>query len=716
MIFRSKQPIGKIFKSSSKSIGASRYNRNKRRHVALNLLKKTLLAGSVLGIFGLISASIFVAYISKKLPDIESINTYIPAETTKIYAKDGTVLAELHQEENRILIPIEKISPNIVKTVIAMEDTDFYKHNGINIKGIMRAIYVDIKARSFVEGGSTLTQQLARNLFLYKQKKIVRKLAEMVLAIKIEKKFTKTEILEMYLNQVYWGHNAYGIESASRMYFGKPSAELNLSESAALVGMLSGPELYSPFRNFQRCKERQKIVLQRMRKLEIISLQEYRAALNETLVLAERKKHRYKAPYFTSYVVEKLVEMYGEESTYTSGMNVYTTLDYNLQQHAEKVVKEAIELGQQSYWIKGEKVENLNYNEAALLSIDPRNGHILVMQGGASYKDTQFNRTVQAFRQPGSAFKPFVYLAALEKGLSPGTFIEDKPITFNTIEGTYEPLNYTLKHLGNIPMTKALERSVNVVAVKLNDLVGPQNVVNVARKSGIVSPLKPILSLPLGANEVTMMELTTAYMTFANNGIKVNPVAILKIEDRDGIPLYKHVKREKRVLDANHVAALVEMMQGVVNYGTGRGAKLPRPIAGKTGTTSDYKDAWFMGFVPQMVTAAWVGNDDNDPMKNVTGGWIPAYMWKEFMKEALRNVKAQSFPRPRGMVVRKVNWDTGLLASEFTPEDAKVTDLKYWRGSEPVESDSQSSISKVKKAKQQEQKEENELLDFFDIN
>ena len=682
----------------------------------MNVFKKFMIGSTVLGVIGVISGSIFVAYISKKLPDIDSINTYIPAETTKIYAKDGTVLAELHQEENRILIPIEKISPNIIKTVIALEDTDFYKHNGINIKGIMRALYVDIKAMSFVEGGSTLTQQLARNLFLYKQKKIIRKLAEMVLAIKIEKKFSKTEILEMYLNQVYWGHNAYGIESAARMYFGKPSADLNLSESAALVGMLSGPELYSPFRNFSRCKERQKIVLQRMKKLKIISLQEYRAALNKTLELAERKKHRYKAPFFTSYVVEKLIEMYGEESTYTSGMNVYTTLDYKLQTHAEEVVKKAIELGQQSYWIKGEKVENLNFNEAALLSVDPRNGHIIVMQGGANFKDTQFNRTVQANRQPGSAFKPFVYLAALEKGLSPGTFIEDNPITFNTIEGPYEPLNYTLKHLGNIPMTKALERSVNVVAVKLNDLVGPEKVVEAARKSGITSPLKPILSLPLGANEVTMMELTKSYMTFANNGIKVNPVAILKIEDRDGIPLYNHVKREKRVLNANHVAALVEMMQGVVNYGTGRGAKLPRPIAGKTGTTSDYKDAWFMGFVPQMVTAAWVGNDDNTPMNNVTGGWIPAYMWKEFMKEALRSVKAQSFPRAQGLVTRRVNWETGLLASEATPETAKVTDLKYWRGSEPIEKDSSKSISKVKKVRQQKEKEENELLDFFDIN
>ncbi|MBT5856036.1 PBP1A family penicillin-binding protein [bacterium] len=715
MIFRSNRSIGKLTRVSSRTVGAAHQARRGKRRKVFGIMRKLLVIGITLGLISAVGIGILMFNIARKLPDVHTISTYIPAETTKIYSADGIILAELHREENRILIPIERISPTLQNTVIAMEDTDFYKHTGINLKGMMRALYKDILARSFVQGGSTLTQQLARNLFLHKQKKIIRKIAEIILAIQIEREYTKTEILEMYLNQVYWGHNAYGIESASQMYFGKHANELTLAQSAGLVGMLKGPELFSPFRNMGRYKRRQRVVLNRMTTLGILSQSENDISFTEETVLATRKKHKYKAPYFTSYVVKQLIEMYGEESTYTSGMKVTTTLDYALQQHADKVVKKYVELGNKPYWIKGERVSSLNYTEGALLAVDPRTGYIKAMQGGVDFGKTQFNRTVQAKRQPGSAFKPFVYLAALDKGLSPGTFLDDSPVTFNTIEGPYSPKNYNLKYSGKIPMRKALERSINVIAVKLNDLVGPKRVVEVAHQMGIESDLKPVLSLPLGANEVTMLELVQSYMAIANNGISIKPTSILKIEDRDGVPLFKHEIRERKVFDGNTIAALVDMMTGVVNYGTGRNAKLPRPMAGKTGTTSDYKDAWFFGFVPQIVCATWVGNDDNTPMINVTGGWMPAAMWKDFMKTALREVKPQAFTRPRGVVQRRVNWETGLLASSATPKDAKITTEKYWKGKEPTRRDTVKTIKSVQQSRLIKKKQEALMKDFFDL-
>jgi len=594
-----------------------------------------------------------------------------------------------------------------------VEDTDFFNHHGLNYKGIIRALYKNTIAGGFVQGGSTLTQQLARNILLKnREKKLKRKIKEAILAVQIERNYTKPEILEMYLNQVYWGHNAYGIESASQLYFGKHAEDLNLEEAAILVGMLKGPELYSPFRNYSGAKRRQRTVLSRMEKVKLITKKVANAAYVAELDLIERKKFKYKAPFFTSYIVKQLTDMFGEEATYTSGMKVYTTLNYALQEKAGEIVNKWVEEGKKPYWIKGEKVASLNFTEAALLALEPSTGYIKVMQGGVDFMKNQFNRTVQAKRQPGSAFKPFVYLAALEKGFSPGTIIEDSPVTFNTIEGPYAPLNYTLKYLGPLPMRKALEKSVNVVAIKLNDLVGPKNVVRVAQEIGITSPLKPILSLPLGANEVSMLELSSAYSVFANNGRRVEPTGIIRIEDRFGTPLFDHEMREKKVFQPNLIAALVEMMRGVVNYGTGKNARLPRPVAGKTGTTSDYRDAWFVGFVPQLVCATWVGNDDNTPMKNMTGGWIPALMWKDFMKEALKGVPAVDFPKPRGMVQRKVNWQTGLLATEFsTPE--KVSTEKFWKGSEPTEYDSFNSPSRVIGRTVEE---ENDMLDFFEVH
>jgi 1A family penicillin-binding protein len=677
LIFRSRHPIGKVSKSSPRSKGASFQSKSISQKRFMAKFQQFLGIAAVAAVLGSIVLGAMAFYVSSTLPDVDTISTYIPSETTKIYSSDGVLLADLHQEENRIVIPIERISPILQKSVIAVEDSRFYKHHGVDFIGILRAIAVDIKSGGFVQGASTLTQQLARNLFLNKQKHLSRKLSEMMLAVQIERKYTKTEILEMYLNQVYWGHNSYGIESASQLYFGKSASELTLAESAMLVGLLKGPELYSPFKNFSGAKFRQQTALKRMVENRIITQEDADRAYAEPLQLLKRQKFKYRAPYFVTYVIQKLSDMYGEEVTYTSGMKVYTTLDYSMQEKAEEIALQYADMSKQPGIVGGEHVPNLNFDQLALLSIDPTNGYIRAMQGGVDYQKNQFNRTTQALRQPGSAFKPFVYLAALEKGFSPGTLVDDSQITFTSVKGGYTPRNYNNEYMGRIPLRRALELSLNVVAIKLNALVGPQNVVRVARTLGITTPIRPVLSLPLGANEVTMFDMTKAYGVLANHGHLVEPTSIMYIEDRDGNLIYESRVHDQKVFDENLIAALVDMMRGVLQYGTGQNARIGRPAAGKTGTTSDYKDAWFIGFVPQLVTATWCGNDNNTPMNKVTGGGVPALMWRDFMTFALRRMSSKDFAKPTGLVQRAVNWDSGK-PNDYRP-GGQVSVESYWK-------------------------------------
>lgn len=670
-------------------MGLAYRNRQARNKKANVILTKMLMFFLVVGFVSAVLVSIFLYYLSKGLPDVEQMSVYVPNETTKLYSADGVILAELHKEENRMQVQLSDISASLKVAVVALEDARFYKHHGVDFKAIMRAIVKDIMHGGAVQGASTLTQQLARNVFLTKKKTIIRKISEILLAVQIERRYTKDEILEMYLNQVYWGHNAYGIESASQLYFGKDAKELSISESAMLVGLLKGPELYSPYKNFKAAKRRQKIVLGRLLILGYINQDQYDRYYKYEVVLTGRKKIRYKAPYFTSYIVKQLIELYGEDAVYSSGMKVYTSLNYKMQKYAEKAVDYAVEMGKKPLWMKGEKIASANFSQAALLSVDPKTGYILAMVGGHDFLSSEYNKALQANRQPGSLFKPFNYLTALDKGLSPGTIIDDSPVTFNTIEGPYSPQNYNHKFRGPMSLRKGLELSENVVAIKVIDLIGPENVVETAKKLGLENAdLKPILSLTLGACEVKMIDLAYAFGVIANSGVKAKPLSILKIEDRNGIEMERYRSKTERVFKANVVNALVEMMKGVVNYGTGRNARLPRPMAGKTGTTTDYKDAWFIGFVPQMVTVTWIGNDNNTPMNYMTGGYIPALTWKKYMRDALRDIKVIDFPKPKGLVPVKVCWDSGLRATEFCPNtEDKHTDRvhveKYWRGSLP---------------------------------
>ncbi|MBU0580791.1 MAG: PBP1A family penicillin-binding protein, partial [Candidatus Margulisbacteria bacterium] len=597
---------------------------------------------------GFLVTLLITIQIAYQLPDVESINTYVPNETTKIFSAEGIVLAELHREENRMIIPLNKMSDFIKAAVLASEDNEFYKHYGISTKGIFRAVFANLKAGGAAQGGSTITQQLARNVFLYKRKKVVRKIAEILLSLQIERRYTKDEILELYLNQIYWGHNSYGIESAAQLYFGKHAVDLTLPEAAMLAGILRAPEYYSPYRNPNGARLRKDIVLNRMAELGYITGQEYFQSKEIPLVLAGRKKLKYKAPYFTSYVVKQLIAMYGEDVVYNDGLRVYTTLEWDLQKPAEDVVDKYIQEGQKPYWTSKGEVSSLNYTQAALFCMDPRTGYIKAWVGGYDFLKNEFDHIYQAKRQPGSAFKPFTYLTALNMGFSPGTVIEDSPVTFNTIEGPYAPQNYTKVYQGGLTLRKALERSINVIAVKINDLVDPSNVIVTCRKLGLTSYLPPVLSLTLGSAEVSMLEMSKAYSAIANSGVKVDAVSITRIEDRNGNELFRHSIQQTRVFDDNVTNTLIDMMKGVVLNGTGRAALINRPMAGKTGTTSDYRDAWFFGFIPQMLTVTWVGNNDNSPMNEVTGGLMPARMWHDFMLEAVKNVPVAYFPRPYG--------------------------------------------------------------------
>ena len=611
-----------------------------------------------------------------RMPDVTSISAYVPSETTEIFAADGVLLTRLHQEENRVVVPLNKISKILQESVIVMEDENFFNHHGFDLSGIIRATVQNILNRRFAQGGSTITQQLARNLFLTKEKTITRKLAEILLAIQIERHYTKDEILELYLNQIYWGHNAYGVESAANLYFNKHAQDLDLGECALLVGIMEGPELYSPYKNPGGAKTRQTIVLEKLKEKGLITEKQAIYYELKPIKLAGEapEKHGYKYPYFTSYVISELIKMFGEEMVYKGGLRVYTTLDTRLQDIADYATQKFV----------SEEGEAYNFSEAALVSIDPRTGYIKAMVGGVSFESSEFNRVTQALRQPGSSFKPYVYTAALELGFSPGTIIEDSPVSFEVPatewnpEGLWSPRNFDEKYRGNVSLRYALANSLNVPSVKLLDMIGVQGPINVARKMGIKSPLKRNLGLTLGVSEITLLEHTSAFGVFANSGIRVEPTALLRVETRDGTVLYKHVIREKRVLDANIAATMVYMMKGVLTEGTGVRGRISRPAGAKTGTSQEYKDAWFIGYVPQLTTGVWVGNDDNTPMEGVTEVAVCPRMWKTFMEAALAGVPSEEFPAPQGLVPVNICLESGQVATDYCPKERVFSELYWW--------------------------------------
>lgn len=577
----------------------------------------------------------------RNLPDVRILRNYVPTETSYIYDINGKLLYSLHDEANREVVDINRMSPHLKRAVLAIEDSYFYSHNGINPSSLGRALLANFAAGSTVEGGSTITMQLVKNLFLTPRRAFSRKLAEAVLALRLEQIFSKDEILEMYLNQVYWGHNNYGAETAAQSYFNKSAKDLTLPEAAMMAGLIQAPEDYSPFNHYQYTKERQLTVLNRMRQLGWITAQEESSAKTTPLVLGEVKSFRSSIlPYVTEAAVKEMKQRFGNEAVLKGGMRVQTTVDLSLQRMAEEVV--------QAHHARIATTAD----QIALVAIDPRTHFVKAMVGGVDYQQSQYNRVLQAHRQPGSAFKPFVYYTAFASGrFTPASLIADTPVSYPDGYRYYTPKNYDGSFMGTIPIRTALELSRNVPAVKLGQAVGINQVIQVCRTLGIESPMQPVTSLPLGAVDLTPMEIAGAYATFASNGWYSAPTFIVQVTDSSGNLLLDNTPHPKLVLDPWATASLTDVLQGVVARGTGKSAQIDRPVAGKTGTTDSQRDVWFVGYVPQLAAAVWVGNDNYARLRaGATGGTYAAPIWRDFMQRALANVPVEGFKRPSDFI------------------------------------------------------------------
>jgi 1A family penicillin-binding protein len=579
-------------------------------------------------------ALIGLAFSLSRLPDVGSLRYYAPAQTTEILDRKGRLIAKIHDEENRSVVPLGQISPWLQKAVIAAEDDRFWTHPGFDFKGLVRGATVDVRRRGHATGGSTLTQQLAKNLFLTSERSATRKLAELYLSLQIEQRYGKKQILELYLNQIFWGHNAYGCEAAAQTYFGKHASDLNLAESALLAGLIPGPELFSPYRSEKRAKGRQELVLARMLELGVIT-QDQADVARQTPLQFGGFRHVYNAPYFTTHVLAVLNERYGQRRVREGGLRVMTTVDLEWQKFAEKLVKDEIA-----------KLKWNHVSQGAMVAIDNTTGGIMAMVGGTGYAQSQFNRATQAMRPPGSSFKPFVYLTGFANGMTPDTIMVDEPIRYPMGDGTtWSPNNYDHEFRGALSIRRALEKSVNIVAIKILEEVTPKKAIETASKFGIHEGLGENLSLALGTSEVTALELAQGYSGLANIGKLVPANPILRVETRMGEILEDNQRPEaKHVFPAYFVAELIDCMKGVLLRGTGTGAYFGRPAAGKTGTSSDHRDAWFAGFTPQLTAVVWVGNDDNSPMIGLTGGDVCAPIWRRFMEMAHKGLPEKDFP------------------------------------------------------------------------
>ncbi len=606
-------------------------------------------AGTLLGMTMLLSSVVAgglvgLALSFRNLPDVRVLRTYVPTETTYIYDINGTLLTRIHDEANREVVPLDNISPTLKRAVLAIEDSHFYQHHGINPGGVMRAVVANLEQGETVEGASTLTMQLVKNLFLSPNRAFSRKAAEAVLAIRMEQILQKNEILELYLNQVYWGHNLYGIETASQSYFNKPSSELNLAEAAMLAGIIQAPEEYSPFVNYPLAKQRQATVLGRMRDLKWITTEEEAQARQQPLLVGRVTSFgQSNLPYVTDAVIQELTRRFGRDAALKGGMRVQTTIDMNFQRMAEQTVKR---------WHERLYYQGLFYSRSngqiALVAVDPRTHFVKAMVGGVDFESSQYNRAIQARRQTGSAFKPFVYYAAFAfGGYYPESIVQDSPVSYRDGDGYYSPRNYGGGFSGAVSIRKALESSLNIPAIKLGQAVGLNKVIEICRSLGITSPMEPVTSMPLGAIDMTPMEMAGAFATFASNGWHSDPTFIVQVTDSTGNILLDNTPKPKLVLDPWAAASLTNVLQGVINQGTGTGARLGRPAAGKTGTTSSQRDIWFVGYVPQLSTAVWVGNDDYTPLASgATGGGFVAPIWRDFMHQAMQGMPVEDFPSP----------------------------------------------------------------------
>ena len=569
------------------------------------------------------------------LPPIKNLNTLKPNIVTTFCASDGEVI-KTFAAYTYANVELKEVPDQLVKALIATEDKNFYKHPGYDILGLARSMVANILAGHVVQGASTITQQLSRILFLSNEKTFTRKIKELQVAAQIEKTISKDKILEMYLNNVYLGSGAYGVKGAARIYFNKNLNQLTLPEMALIAGLPQAPSVYSPYNNKKLAEKRRNQVLLRMYKMKYIDKETYENAKKAPITLSTMPimYATNKAPYFCDYVMKELQKLgFTEDEIVNGGYRVITTLNYKAQVKAN----EAIIKNLNAWGLKSDK------NQAAVFSFSPIDGRILVYAGGKDYTKSQYDRVTQSARPSGSAFKPFIYTAAIEKGYSPNDMIDDLPFK----AGGWTPRNYGNKYRGPIPLYTALMVSSNVCTARLMDAIGVRPVIQLARVMGITTPIPYDYTISLGSNSVKLFEMTRAYGVFANGGFKVEPFAIERVESSRGTVLYEAKKaRTSKVLNINTAATMTAIMKTVITNGTGRAANIGKPAAGKTGTTDDSKDAYFIGFTPDVVTGVWVGNDDNSKMGGITGGTVPALIWKDVMLVATEPYGNSDFEYP----------------------------------------------------------------------
>lgn len=551
----------------------------------------------------------WLLYCVLTLPDIDQAVARTRQPSTTITAENGNEVKTFGSVYSEV-IRLNELPSYVPDAIISTEDRRFYAHFGFDIVAFTRAMLTNIFMGRYAQGGSTITQQVAKNLFLTSQKNIKRKTQELLLAFWLEHKFSKEQILTLYLNRVYLGAGTYGIEAASQKYFQKSSRDMNLLEAAIIAGMLKAPSRYNPIASAERAKARAKVVLQNMVNNDALTERQMKYAL--TLPVGEDKSYKVQgADYFADWVYREVNDYIGERD---NDIYVYTTLDQKIQENAEKILREAVLAA-----------KNRNVSEGAVVVLK-KSGEVKAMVGGIDYRKSQFNRAVTALRQPGSAFKPFVYLTALQNGWKREDRIDDVPLSI----GKWKPENYDKKYYGSVTLDEALMKSLNLATVNLSESLSRKDIIRTAKKMGISTPVENTPSLALGTFEVKVIDMATAYSAIANGGYATWPHAIKEIYTRDGYQLYqREADTENRILDAGAVKDLTKMLEKVISQGTGRRAKIPGFAAGKTGTTQDYRDAWFVGFTDEYVIAVWVGNDDNSPMKGVTGGTLPAEIWRK---------------------------------------------------------------------------------------
>ena len=739
---------------------------------------KKLLMVSFLSIFlicltaGFIGAGFIYFHFSKDLPDVRKLKDHQPSTITQIYSDKDEKIAEFYIEK-RIIVSLENIPLALKQATLAVEDSNFYYHFGIDPKAIFRAFITNLKAGYVVEGGSTITQQLTKTMFLSRERTLPRKIKEAILAVRLELVFSKDEILELYLNQIYYGHGTYGVEAAARTYFGKSVKELTIAECAMIASLPKAPNNYSPYRNPKKARKRRNHVIRRMADVSFITTEQAKTSLQENFHLGEVQEMLNKAPYFVEHVRRILEKKFGSSKLYHAGLKVYTTLNMEMQESAQRAIKEnlrnadkrygyrgplgtvdlsrgeiavqnamlkqnnfsegqGIEIGStingtvmsvgetQAWVILGAEdgyldIKNMNWArkpnpnvdgrwakikrpneaiaagdmiqvkvlgrkqdgsgwslaleqepevEAALVSLDPLTGHVKSMIGGYDFYKSQFNRAVQAIRQPGSAFKPIIYAAAINEGFAPSSIIIDSPIIFKEKEDAFDkwkPVNFEKKFYGPTSLREALAHSRNVVTVKLMQKIGIKSSIRLARSLGISSNLEENLSIALGSSGMTLYELTSAYSAFANMGTLIKPAAIRSIKSRSGEVLFTAVPETTQPITPGTAHIITSLMKSVIQNGTATKVRaLKRPVAGKTGTTNNYVDAWFMGYTPELVTGVWVGKDKDEPLgKNETGSRVAIPIWLQFMQEALANQPKINFSVPKDIQFLKVQSESG---------------------------------------------------------